>query len=268
MSIDGSHTAAATRSDLALASAVLVRASGGGGGAAARVPLGVVAVDDAFNADWPGVATGLATFLLADDSNTRCACAFCTARRGAGSGRPSAAAADDCTALAPFLLAFNKCFLCRPAAHQLYLAAMLAGPGDDEARGGQSGAAGCRKRASFMGWEPSTATTAPPACRSAPPPPPRVVASRVKQGASRAGRRLEALPTGKSRAASSARRHPLWCRGACDAGAGRSKADSRHERSSGGASTLMQGATCATQDAASSATCGHAITPNDNKPIR
>mmetsp|Transcript_3121 Transcript_3121/g.11259 ORF Transcript_3121/g.11259 Transcript_3121/m.11259 type:complete len:231 (-) Transcript_3121:47-739(-) len=118
------------------------------------------------------------------------------------------------------------------------------------------------------GSQPSTATTAPPACRSAPPPPPRVVASRVKQGASRAGRRLEALPTGKSRAASSARRHPLWCRGACDAGAGRSKADSRHERSSGGASTLMQGATCATQDAASSATCGHAITPNDNKPIR
>ena len=49
-SVDGSHTAEATRVDLANA-------------AACMVPGGVIILDDVFNPDWPGVAEGLHAYM-------------------------------------------------------------------------------------------------------------------------------------------------------------------------------------------------------------
>jgi len=50
LSIDGGHTKAATSNDLAIAEACLA-------------PHGAAALDDVFNANWPGVASGLFEFL-------------------------------------------------------------------------------------------------------------------------------------------------------------------------------------------------------------
>jgi hypothetical protein len=76
-SVDGGHTRALTLNDLAIADASLA-------------PYGIAVLDDVFNANWPGVASGLFAFL----------------------GR-----APD---LAPFAIFPNKVFLCRGAFREFY----------------------------------------------------------------------------------------------------------------------------------------------------
>ena len=76
-SIDGGHTRALTLNDLAIADASLA-------------PHGIAVLDDVFNANWPGVASGLFAFL---------------------GGRHD---------LAPFTIFPNKVFLCRSAFRDFY----------------------------------------------------------------------------------------------------------------------------------------------------
>jgi hypothetical protein len=76
-SVDGGHTRALTLNDLEIADASLA-------------PHGVAALDDVFNANWPGVVSGLFAFL---------------AHRGS---------------LAPFAIFPNKVFLCRPQFSEFY----------------------------------------------------------------------------------------------------------------------------------------------------
>jgi len=76
-SIDGGHTKALTLNDLEIADASLA-------------PHGIAILDDVFNANWPGVASGLFAFL------------------GTGSD------------LAPFAIFPNKVFLCRAAFRDFY----------------------------------------------------------------------------------------------------------------------------------------------------
>ena len=53
-SVDGAHTAAATRTDLGNAAACLTEG-------------GVLVIDDVFNSDWPGVSEGFHSFMSASD---------------------------------------------------------------------------------------------------------------------------------------------------------------------------------------------------------
>lgn len=78
--IDGGHSAAETMTDLATGSRALLED-------------GVVAIDDVFNARWPGVVEGLSRYLL-----------------------------DHPLDLVPFAAGFNKVLLCRPVVHDRYLA--------------------------------------------------------------------------------------------------------------------------------------------------
>jgi len=82
-SIDGGHTLALTRNDLEVADASLA-------------PHGIAVLDDVFNANWPGVASGLFAFLVR---------------------------APD---LVPFAIFPNKVFLCRRALSSFYRKACQA----------------------------------------------------------------------------------------------------------------------------------------------
>ena len=79
VSIDGGHTEEITVSDLRLVEAVLHE-------------RGVAILDDFFNQSWPGVATGVAKYLL-----------------------------DLSSKLRPFAITPNKVYLARPVAHEFYV---------------------------------------------------------------------------------------------------------------------------------------------------
>lgn len=79
VSIDGCHTAECTLSDLKLGEKILL-------------PEGIIAVDDCFNEQWPGVATGVAKYCL-----------------------------DESTLLRPFAISPNKVYLARPDQHAVIL---------------------------------------------------------------------------------------------------------------------------------------------------
>lgn len=85
-SIDGSHTEEAVQSDLALVDACLEEG-------------GVVLVDDALNADWPAVTSGMIRFILSAASSP------------SDPDVPVPVTAVE--PLKPFALAYNKCFLAR-----------------------------------------------------------------------------------------------------------------------------------------------------------
>mmetsp|Transcript_9961 Transcript_9961/g.29679 ORF Transcript_9961/g.29679 Transcript_9961/m.29679 type:complete len:298 (-) Transcript_9961:644-1537(-) len=100
LSVDGSHTEEAVLADLSLAAAAL---AGGG----------VVILDDAVNADWPGVVSGLARHVF---------------EAGEGEDRR----------LLPFALGYNKAFLCTARWQAVY---------------GEALAPLGRKRARFLGHD-------------------------------------------------------------------------------------------------------------------
>jgi hypothetical protein len=86
---------------------------------------GAVVVDDAFNADWPGVMTGLFQWYSAARAT----------RGGASTGDSTAgetsAEAGNSTAaeLVPFAIGFNKVVMCRPDMHAAYFAHLTGGGG-------------------------------------------------------------------------------------------------------------------------------------------
>jgi hypothetical protein len=75
---------------------------------------GAVVVDDAFNADWPGVMTGLFQWYYTSAGT-----------KGAGAGDDVAAEAE----LVPFAIGFNKVVMCRPDMHAAYFAHLTGGGG-------------------------------------------------------------------------------------------------------------------------------------------
>eukprot|EP00808_Paulinella_micropora_P000523 g82184.t1 len=95
-SIDGSHTEAAVLSDLRLAEASLAEG-------------GLVLLDDALNADWPGVAAGLARYSLEQQKPP--------SSRDGSNGSSSG--------LLPFALGYNKAFLARREWREGYFQAVL-----------------------------------------------------------------------------------------------------------------------------------------------
>lgn len=125
-SIDGSHTAEATAADLSTASATLH-------------PEGAVIVDDAFNADWPGVMTGVFQWYYSFGAGGERGCTDDRADTNTADGSSVGSSAE----LVPFAVGFNKVVFCRPEMHAEYYAHV--GGGDASPR--------VRKTASFMGHQ-------------------------------------------------------------------------------------------------------------------